>query len=571
MTTTNPLPVITPVARRPCQANIPQTKTEREAVRRVAARVLADGDFVPPVNDEKLRNASSDVIQRLGLPELFRDFASVMVSNELWRERFAAVPYDRRLLLLPKCLRVHERCTAEFDELGLLCKRCGLCSLQDLQDEAEKLGYVVLIAEGSPIVLSIIETGQIEAILGVACLNVFERAYPKMEAAAIPGLAIPLLQDDCIDTQVDLDWVWDAIHLHTDDRTRRMDLAGLKDQVEALFSEQHLDEIMGRADDVTERLGREWLLRAGKRWRPFLTAAMHQALQDEPTCPVPAAVFQVAVGIECFHKASLIHDDIEDDDQTRYGEPALHETEGLPVALNVGDYLLGEGYRLIAEADVPAERRVAVLAEAARGHRLLSLGQGAELSWARAPKPMKADEIIEIYRRKTAPAFGVALRAGALLAGEPDGLGDVLQTYSDALGIAYQIRDDLEDLAPGSVSDVCAGRPTVPLALAAGSVKHRAFVRGLWGRKLEPGGSDEARLREAFAKADVPAKTRRLQDGYVRRAVDALEGLDNANLKGFLRRIVAKIFDEQPIQGWCREFIERSEAERKAIAAANRA
>ena len=104
MTTANPLPVVTPVTWRPCQANIPQTKTEREAVRRVAAQVLADGNFVPPVNDEKLRNASSDVIRRLKLPELFRDFASVMVSNELWRERYAAVPYDRRLLLLPKCL-----------------------------------------------------------------------------------------------------------------------------------------------------------------------------------------------------------------------------------------------------------------------------------------------------------------------------------------------------------------------------------------------------------------------------------------------------------------------------------
>ena len=55
--------------------------------------------------------------------------------------------------------------------------------------------------------------------------------------------------------------------------------------------------------------------------------------------------------MECFHKASLIHDDIEDDDAQRYGEPTLHVEHGVPVALNVGDLLIGEGYRLLAECE----------------------------------------------------------------------------------------------------------------------------------------------------------------------------------------------------------------------------
>ena len=88
----------------------------------------------------------------------------------------------------------------------VFCKQCGLCSIQDLQNEAERLGYyAVLVAEGSAIVMSLIQTGKIEAIVGVSCLSVLERAFPYMEAAAAPGVAIPLLQDDCIDTTVDLD------------------------------------------------------------------------------------------------------------------------------------------------------------------------------------------------------------------------------------------------------------------------------------------------------------------------------------------------------------------------------
>ncbi len=66
--------------------------------------------------------------------------------------------------------------------------------------------------------MSLIQTGKIEAIVGVSCLSVLERAFPYMEAAAIPGVAVPLLQDDCIDTTVDLDWIWDYIHLTSDDQ-----------------------------------------------------------------------------------------------------------------------------------------------------------------------------------------------------------------------------------------------------------------------------------------------------------------------------------------------------------------
>src|SRR5207249_2092974 len=149
---------------------------------------------------------------------------------------------------------------------------------------------------------------------------------------------------------------------------------------------------------------------------------------------------KLAVAIECFHKASLIHDDIEDNDALRYGEKTLHEEYGVPVALNVGDLLIGEGYRLIGTCEAAPEQKAAMLTVAAEGQRQLCRGQGAELCWTREPKPLNSSQVLDIFRRKTAPAFEVALRLGAIYAGEQEDLAEVLGTYSEALGIAYQIR-----------------------------------------------------------------------------------------------------------------------------------
>ena len=342
----------------------------------------------------------------------------MLVNNEAWRDTLAGIPYERRLLLLPKCLRVEAKCPAPFDEFGLLCKHCGLCSIQDLQDEAERLGYAVLVAEGSTLVMSIIQTGKIDAIVGVSCLSVLEKAFPFMEAAAVPGVAIPLLQDDCIDTNVDIDWVWDFIHLTSDDRTFRMDLDAHPPR-SRLAGSRPPDSMRcsDRRRRDTERLGRAWLTRAGKRWRPFLTVCVYRALRQDPDAPFPEALKKIAIAVECFHKASLIHDDIEDRDAERYGIDALHTEYGVPVALNVGDFLLGEGYRLLATCGAPPEVCAEMMRAAAEGHRTLTLGQGAELGWARAPRPLTSLEVLDIFRKKTAPAFQVALQVGASFAG----------------------------------------------------------------------------------------------------------------------------------------------------------
>ena len=319
-----PRPVPTQSARPP-QANIPQTRAERDQITAIVRGYVERYRPVPPMPIAELREHADRIVAAAGLDPAHRDYVGVIVSNEAWRDTLATIPYERRLLLMPKCLRVEARCPAPFDEFGLLCKKCGLCSIQDLQTEAERLGYAVLVAEGSAIVMAIIETGKIDAIVGVSCLSVLERAFPQMEAAAIPGIAIPLLQDDCVDTNVDTDAVWDIIHLTSDDRTYRLDLDGIRREVQGWFDAASLDRLMGPAEDETGRIARDWLMKAGKRWRPFLTACAYLALRDDPQAAISDEVRRAAVAVECFHKASLIHDDIEDADETRYGEATLHE------------------------------------------------------------------------------------------------------------------------------------------------------------------------------------------------------------------------------------------------------
>lgn len=542
---------------RPPKKNIPQTKTERDALLKYVRDYVEKENLVPPMPLDELGEHAVKVLEDCGFDkELYRDYCGVLIANEAWRETLATIPYERRLLLMPKCLRVEEKCPAPFDEFGLLCKQCGLCTIEDFQNEAEKLGYAVLVAEGSAVVMSLIQTGKIEAIVGISCLPVLERTFPYVEAAAVPSVAVPLLQDDCINTTVDNEWVWDYIHLTSDDKTRRLNLNQLHDDVRGWFTREGIDELMGEAQGHAEETARDWLAKDGKRWRPFLTVAAFQALRDNPEDEIPEGLKKVAVAVEAFHKASLIHDDIEDEDHERYGEATLHETEGVPVALNAGDLLIGEGYRLIGEAGIDPKFVVEMLQVAAEGQRELCRGQGAELAWARNPLPLKTTQVLEIFRQKTAPAFDVALKLGAAFAGKLDDVSEPLGKYSEALGIAYQIRDDLDDLSEDAGENyIEAFRPSVLLAKAREMAKgeDKEFMTGLWNRQPQDG-TTVSSVRQLVHDVGADDKCVLMLETWKQTAIKSLAEVENANLKGLLRRVIGKIFNDLEIKGWCREF-----------------
>jgi geranylgeranyl pyrophosphate synthase len=321
----------------------------------------------------------------------------------------------------------------------------------------------------------------------------------------------------------------------------------LRTEVDSWFTAEGLEEILGPAETETEAIARAWVARSGKRWRPFLTACTFQALQTDSAAPVPESLRRVAVAVECFHKASLIHDDIEDEDALRDGQATLHEQYGVPIALNVGDFLLGEGYRLIASSGLAADRRAEMLRVAAAGHRTLAIGQGSELWWAYRPTPLGTEEVLGIFRRKTAPAFEVALRFGAIAAGADDDVWDVLHRYSESLGIAYQIGDDLKDrnglLANEAGGPAQALRPSILLAIAHGRAEgeDKRLLEAVWRRTR---GAAPHEWRGLLARLKVEEEARRLLASYEEDALCCLEPLAGARLKNLLRRVLFQIFHE---------------------------
>lgn len=538
------------------QKKIPHSKDIRNKIAGFAEEYVREKKLVGPLPLGQLQKHCEAIIKARGINSSYKDFLAVLTNNEVWREAVAATPYDKRLLLLPKCLRDNENCPADFDQLGLACENCGRCRIGDIKSQAEELGIMVLVAEGSPIVMSLIQTGKIEAIIGVSCLSVLEKTFPYIEAGAVPSLAIPLLYDGCVNTNVDVDWVLDAIYEKSTDDKSRLDLRNLRDKVNSLFEEDSLKTFLALGESQTETLALRCLCGDGKRWRPLLAVYAHKAIVVETDNDLCRDLCKTAIAVECFHKASLIHDDIEDGDLLRYGKRTMHAEFGIPIALNVGDFLLGEGYRLLAELELSQDRKVEMLKVAAQGHRQLCLGQGKELEWVRSPKPLSITQVIDIFQKKTSPAFEVALKLGVLSAGEKTGLDALIEKYSNALGIAYQIKDDINDFDSNTdFDDVAGSRPSILLAIAweKAQSQDRQLLESLWQNQPQSDALRES-VAEITARLRVKTIAMKLMETYKHQAVSSLESMEDISFKGLLRRIISKIFNEIDIMGCCDDY-----------------
>ncbi len=471
---------------------VPDTLELREKLKAAAEEYTRALDRAKAFTRDELEHHGRTLLDQMGLPEKFLGFSMVMVGNFFWKQQFLAIPFNRRMLLLPHCLKHAEGCPAEYTQFGLDCERCGACSIADYKVRAEELGYKVLVAEGSPVVLKIIVSGYIDGILGVACLNVLEKAIDKILIAGVPSYAVPLHSGDCLNTTLDEIWVWDVLDKYEPLPVKptasyvplmRASAKAFEQDFERLLPRVRTKEIPRRNTPVafTENIAYDWMSKGGKRFRPFITlAAWHAASGKEmlttgdPTPDVPDAVARVAMAIEAFHKASLVHDDIQDDDQYRYGRETLHRQHGTSHAINIGDYLIGLGYRLIhAAGDLSSDVAVDVLNSMSTAHIRLCDGQGAEMAFQKSPDwnltPLDA---LQIYALKTSPAFEAALYAGLRMAGHPLAHSELVPQFCRHVGVAFQVLNDLKDWQGDTDNKLVAGqdalalRPTVLLALA---------------------------------------------------------------------------------------------------------
>jgi geranylgeranyl pyrophosphate synthase len=182
-----------------------------------------------------------------------------------------------------------------------------------------------------------------------------------------------------------------------------------------------------------------FLKRGGKRIRPVLALLSCGAAGGSYDAAVePAAI------IELFHNFTLIHDDIEDDSQFRRGEPALHVSHGVPMALNSGDALYTLLWRDLVCLKLGPARLVALQKLYSDSFKKVVDGQGIELSWLRSGRfDVTEQEYLGMIGGKTAALMGLSCEAGAFVAGAGARARGALRSYGESIGAAFQIQDDV--------------------------------------------------------------------------------------------------------------------------------
>ncbi|MCO6040864.1 DUF116 domain-containing protein [Thermococcus alcaliphilus] len=168
--------------------------------------------------DLSTRNAVRMALSLISEDEELTDQIYVEIKNKAYKEDFAKVPVEKRAVFIPQCLRNVKECPAEFGEYGWKCTKCGKCSIGDIIEYGEKLGYKQFyIVPGGSLVKKILKEkvpkGEIKAALGIACWPELAEANEKLSILKIPLQAVPLLRAGCINTLVDLERVRMALEV----------------------------------------------------------------------------------------------------------------------------------------------------------------------------------------------------------------------------------------------------------------------------------------------------------------------------------------------------------------------
>jgi octaprenyl-diphosphate synthase len=284
----------------------------------------------------------------------------------------------------------------------------------------------------------------------------------------------------------------------------------------------------------------------GKLVRPLLTLLSASA--------VGADVEEVeagAIAVEFLHCASLIHDDIIDHAIERRGLPALHMQVGQSVALVLGDYMLLRAFSILLESRtaLSQERVSEALTVLAAHAQECCRGEIDDVT-----APMDSDEetiYLEIVRKKTASTFAAAASVGAILGGGTEKEVRSLKRYGVALGMAFQIRDDILDLVGESGflgkpagNSLALGRPLLPL------IYLRQTDRTFTSRRVGRSAAARRRLLRLLEKTGALARTKRLESQFLAEALDALDALKPSRATDALLELPSYALEASPTSAY---------------------
>jgi len=273
----------------------------------------------------------------------------------------------------------------------------------------------------------------------------------------------------------------------------------------------------------------------GKRLRPMMTLAAAGLCHY-----VGEGHVKLAASVEFMHTATLLHDDVVDQSDMRRGKLAARMLWGNEASVLVGDFLLGQAFRMMVEVgSLPC---LSVLADAAA---VIAEGEVMQISAAKDTTTTE-DDYVAVIRAKTAALFAAACEVGPILAGRPKSEMAACRAYGTNLGIAFQLIDDALDYGGSSSAlgknvgdDFREGKITLPVVLSfrRGSNTERAF----WTRTLEKGEIRDGDLETAIA---MMRRYRAIEDTierarhYGAMARDALELFPASDHKQALLEVV---------------------------------
>ena len=304
-------------------------------------------------------------------------------------------------------------------------------------------------------------------------------------------------------------------------------LSDIRQPIEASWKryERLMHECMQADDRVQQTVLKYIASRSGKQLRPLIVLLCAQLCN-----PITDKTLRAAVALEMLHNASLVHDDVVDNSDTRRGQPAVHTQWSNKVAVLMGDYMLAKVIGLVAEV-----RNIRILEIVSNLGKSLSSGEMVQLHVGQS---MWIDEerYLQVIEQKTAQLFQACAEAGAESAGCTPRQRAALREYGRLLGLCFQIKDDifdysdLEEIGKPTMSDLCDGKVTLPLieALRRAPQSEAEHIREL-GEMLAAHSESldhEKALQEVKAfvlrfKGDEYAVQQML--GYKKQAMEALK------------------------------------------------
>lgn len=297
--------------------------------------------------------------------------------------------------------------------------------------------------------------------------------------------------------------------------------------------DRFLDDVAARVDRSDALLGEiRALLRAGgKRFRPAFCYWGYRAAGGEHR----EEIVRVAASLELLHTFALVHDDIMDDSEERRGLPTVHTKLGIGAALLVGDLSLVLADDLFMTSGFAADSLTAAFIAYSRMRKQVIVGQHAELLLA-SREEVGTEEVRRVARLKSGRySIKEPLLIGACLAGGRKGLVDDLARFGEALGEAFQIRDDLlgtfgsrEEIGKPVDSDMREGKKNVLFAITATRLdgEERTFFLEHWGAGEKLAESDAARVKALIESSGGRTATEELMEGLLGDARQTLGGLD---------------------------------------------